>query len=118
MKEALKVFNISAFAWAVYMLVLFIFLSLCVELNWTFIYNLPEIADRILKDGFLLLFRSGVFGVPVLTVGSAIFAAVIGAKEKSAKTIDLPFLGCTAVFAVTAVIIALIDSSTIAVFLH
>ncbi|MBE6812905.1 MAG: hypothetical protein E7523_08485 [Ruminococcaceae bacterium] len=116
MKKPIKILTTATCIWAVYMLLLFIFLSLCVEFQWTFIYNLPATVDWILRNILILLYQAGRFGVPVLTVATAVLTTISCAKEKTVKGVDLPLIGTTIVFAVTASIISAIDSGTIQTF--
>ncbi len=116
MKKYLKIFTISACVWAAFMLGLFIFLSLCVEFQWTFIYSLPTALDWILSNVLVLLYQAGRIGVPILTAVMIILTVVICVKEKSAKSVDLTLIGTTAAFALTASIIAFIDSGIISTF--
>ncbi len=116
MNKANRIITKTAFAYAVYMLVLFIFLSLCIELQWTFIYKLPEALNWILSNVLLNIFKIGAVAVPVLT-GTAVLLSVIAAvKEKSAKKIDIPFLVTTVIFTLTTSIISAIDTSVVSTF--
>lgn len=116
MKKYLKIFTLASCIWAAFMLALFIFLSLCVEFQWTFIYNLPTALDWILSNIFILLYQAGRIGVPILTAVMIVLAVIICVKEKNAKSIDLTLVGTTLVFAVTASIISAMDSGIIAAF--
>ncbi|MBQ3518498.1 MAG: hypothetical protein IKJ63_03685 [Clostridia bacterium] len=116
MKKPIKILTAATCIWAVYMLLLFIFLSLCVEFQWTFIHNLPAALDWFLSNVLILLYQAGRFGVPVLTVSIAVLTTIHCAKEKSIKDVDLPMIGTTVVFAITASIISAIDSGTIQTF--
>lgn len=116
MKKTIKIFTLAACIWAAYMLVLFIFLSLCVEFQWTFIYNLPTALDWILSNILVLLFQAGRIGVPIITLVTVVLTVLTCVKEKNTKSVDLTLIGTTVVFAVTASIIAAIDSGIIATF--
>lgn len=116
MKKPIKILTAATCIWAVYMLVLFIFLSLCVEFQWTFIYSLPDALDWFLRNVLVLMYQAGRFGVPVLTTATTVFTIIKYAKEKNVKDVDLPLIGTTVIFALTASIIAAIDSGTIQTF--
>ena len=116
MKKPIQILTAASCVWAVYMLILFIFLSLCVEFQWTFIYNLPSALDWILSNILILLYQAGRFGVPALTLALAGLTTTLCVKEKSVKSVDITFIGTTFVFAITASIIAAIDSGIIATF--
>lgn len=116
MKKPIQILSIAACVWAVYMLVLFIFLSLCVEFQWTFIYNLPSTLEWILSNILILLYQAGRIGVPALTLVMTGLTTALCIKEKSVKSVDITFIGTTFIFAVTASIIAAIDSGIIATF--
>lgn len=116
MKKCVKIFTLSTCIWATYMLILFIFLSLCVEFQWTFIYSLPTAVDWILRNILILLYQAGRIGVPVLTLTTVVLTVITCIREKSTKAVDLTFIGTTVVFAITASIISAIDSGIIATF--
>lgn len=116
MKKATKIFTVAAFVFAVYMLVLYIFLSLCVELHWTFIYSLPAAADWFLGNVLINLFKAGTYVAPTLTGLSVVLSVISAVKAKSAAQIDLSFLITTVIFTLTASIISAIDSSVITTF--
>ncbi len=116
MNKPIKILTAATCAWAVYMLLLFIFLSFCVEFQWTFIHNLPSALDWILRNVLILFYQAGRFGVPVLTAATAAFTIIKCVKEKTAKDVDLPLIGTTVIFAITASIISAIDSGTIQTF--
>ena len=116
MKKIAKIFTLSACIWAVYMLVLFIFLSLCVEFQWTFIYNLPAAVDWLMRNVLVLLFTAGRIGAPVLTGVAVILTVIDCVKQNSAKAADIPLLGTTLIFTVTASIIAAVDTAIMATF--
>ena len=116
MKKPLQILTIAACAWSAFMLALFIFLSLCVEFQWTFIYNLPGAVDWILSNILILLYQAGRFGVPILAVGMIALTTTICVKEKTVKSVDMTLIGTTFIFALTATIISAIDSGIIATF--
>ena len=116
MKKPIKILTIATCIWAVYMLVLFIFLSCCVEFQWTFIHSLPTALDWILRNILVLLYQAGSFGVPALTAATVALTIAHCVKEKGAKDLDIPFIGTTVIFAITASIISAIDSGTIQTF--
>ncbi len=116
MKKPIKILTAATCIWAVYMLLLFIFLSLCVEFQWTFIHNLPIALDWVLRNVLILMYQAGRFGVPVLTAATVILTIINCVKEKTSKSLDLPMIGTTIIFAVTASIISAIDSGTIQTF--
>lgn len=116
MQKTIQIFTRTACIWAAYMLVLFIFLSLCVEFQWTFIYTLPTALDWILRNVLVLWYQAGRFGVPILSVVMTVLTVITCVREKSAKSVDLPLIGTTLIFAITSSIIAAIDSGIIANF--
>lgn len=116
MNKFTKILTKIAFSYAVYMLVLYIFLSLCVELQWTFIYSIPEAADWVLRNVLVNVFKAGKIILPVLTGGSVVLSVITGVRRKSADTLDIPFLVTTVIFTLTASIISAIDASVITTF--
>ena len=116
MNKPIKILTAATCIWAVYMLLLFIFLSFCVEFQWTFIYDLPSALDWILRNVLILFYQAGRFGVPILTVATATLTTFKCVKEKNTKNVDLTMIVTTIIFAVTASIISAIDSGTIQTF--
>ena len=116
MNKTIRIFSTATCVWAVFMLILFIFLSLCVEMRWMFINNLPAALDWLLRNVLVVLFKAGRIGVPVLSVGTVALTAAQCIKDKGTKSVDIAFIGTSVIFAITASIIAAIDTSVITQF--